>query len=360
MERSSHRVQRRYYALTILVCLVFIFLYSRASSFEPIREFGLSKDYKDLFASHAVNNTLVFVPVNTGMLNWAENLLCSLQQTPFNTSLIIFWALDAAAERTLTSQGRTTYRNPDLFATSENENVRGDTKAYKRMMRERPKFYIDVLSAGFDILMLDADTVFWQSPLAIMPESRDEVEIVYSTDAREFYQSHNAFEDARRRGSYIPPICNGIFWMKSTPETIALWTKMLETWDSWWFATPFGRKNFQDDQRAMDVLLNDGRAKVVAPYPEGIREEIVPVSNKQLDLRVRLLDQTLVVNGHLLMNRRTEYEKNLETSRKAGKDRIAAHFNWWTKEISKEDGAKKVDMMFVNGKGECVSNARKP
>ena len=70
------------------------------------------------------------------------------------------------------------------------------------MMKERPKFFINILSAGFNILMLDADTVFWQSPLLLMPQRDDgnssSVDIVFSTDAREFYQTHDAFEDARR------------------------------------------------------------------------------------------------------------------------------------------------------------------
>ncbi|CAK3919805.1 Histidine--tRNA ligase [Lecanosticta acicola] len=362
MERSSHRVQKRYYSLTIIVSIVFLYLYLRASAFtaRPVRHSdGLSKEYRDLFATNAVNNTLVIVPVNTGMLNWAENLLCSLQSTGFNTSSLIFWALDAAAESTLKAQGRLTYRNAELFATGENENRHGDTRAYKRMMRERPKFYIDVLASGFDILMLDADTVFWQSPLSIVPaggsEARDGVDIVYSTDSREFYQVHNAFEDERRRGAYVPPICNGIFWMKSSKETIALWREMLDTWEDWWFETPFGRKDFQDDQRAMDVLLNDGRARVVAPFPDGIEKETVPVP-PGARLGVRLLDQTQVVNGHLLMNRNNVYEEYLGGLRREGGDRIAAHFNWWTVEVSKEEGAKQLGMMFVDEKGECHPN----
>ena len=135
---------------------------------------GISSNDANTYASHAINNTVVIVPVNAGMLHWAENLLCSLSATSFNTSQIVFWALHEGAESTLRRKGHATYRDPSLFGTNNNENYRGDTPAYHRMMKERPKFFINVLSAGFGILMLDADTVFWQSPLLLMPQRDDE------------------------------------------------------------------------------------------------------------------------------------------------------------------------------------------
>lgn len=78
--------------------------------------------------------------------------------------------------------------------------------------------------ARFDVLILDTDIVFWQSPLAIVPQGKDResVDMVDSTDAREFFTEHDAFADEGRRGSLIPPICNGMFCMKSSKETVSL------------------------------------------------------------------------------------------------------------------------------------------
>ncbi|KXT00880.1 hypothetical protein AC578_976 [Pseudocercospora eumusae] len=353
--------RRRYHILAVLAVLIILYIYlsswTSPAQDRNARFPGISSEFHHVFASHAINNTVIIVPVNTGMIYWVENMLCSLAETSFDVSRIVFWALDLPAQSKLVSKGRTAYHDPTLFATSDNENRHGDTAAYKRMMNERPKFYIDVLSSGFDMLMLDADTVFWQSPELIIPGlGREDIDIVYSTDAREFYQVHNAFEDERRRGPYVPPICNGIFWMRSSNRTIALWSEILSTFQSPLFGTFLGRQGFQDDQRGMDVLLNDGRAQISEPYPDGITSDMIPESGRvQPYLNVQLLDQTMVANGQLLMNRRDSYVEYLDKLKQQGKNRISAHFNWNTKEVSKEDGAKQLGMIFANEEGTCLA-----
>jgi hypothetical protein len=343
----------RFLGLLSIACMLFLFLWPSYTSRIP----GLRGPALENFRKNAINNTVVIVPVNSGMMFWAENLLCSLAHTSFNSSKIVFWALDAEAEIQLTANGRAAYHDRTLFSSSKEENLRGDTRAYKKMMKERPKLFIDVLTAGFDILMLDADTVFWQSPLEILPGEGENVDVVFSTDSREFYEDHNAFEDERRRGSFVPPICNGIFWMKSSSKTISLWREMLDVFQSWRSSVPYGLRDFQDDQRGMDVLLNDGRAQVVGPLPGGLKEGTVPRSPQkrpELALNLRLLDQTRVVNGHLLRNRHDRYVEELAKLRASGKERLGAHFNWWTKEISKMDGARDLGMLFADEYGECI------
>ena len=344
-----------------IICMVTVYLRSpsSASSYSERRARGIPSHALSTFASNAINNTVVVVPINFGMLHLAENLLCSLSTTSFDRSKIVFWTLDSAAQDTLHRQGHATYRDPSLFATSANENLHGDTPAYRRMMRERPKFFIDILTSGFDILMLDADTVFWQSPLLLTPQPDDEadVDVKYSTDAREFYQSHNAFRDSRRRGSIVPPICNGIFWMRSNNHTVKLWTDMLGVFNEPWPMGPIHRKYFQDDQRGMDCMLNDGRAKLVGPLPDGITHDMLPKDDRgKATLKIRLLDQTLVVNGHLLRNRRKTYDENLIRLRQLGTERIAAHMNWYTKDLSKEEGARQMGLYFLDADGRCKAS----
>jgi len=295
------------------------------------------------------------------MLHWADNLVCSLKQTSFNASNIVFWCLDESAQDHLSQRGFATYRDTTLFSVSRDENIRGNTRDYARMMKERPKFYSDLLRTGLDMMMLDVDTIWYQSPLEIVPrwEERSLVDVVYSTDARDFYQAKNAFRDFNRRGPYIPPVCNGVFWMKSSPRTISIWTEMMAVFEaSWWQKPIWTHFLFQDDQRGMDVILNDGRARLVEPFPGGITSEMVQGRYKDTaDLNVRLLDQTQVVNGQLLKFQQRRYHTNLAELRSMGKARIAAHFNWSTRsEGSKDAGAKELGMFYLDDHGECILN----
>lgn len=308
-------------------------------------------------ADHAINNTVVVVPVNTGMLHLAANLLCSLSALSFNTSAIVFWALDDGAQASLAGRGYATYRDATLFSASGDENARGATAAYRRMMRQRPLFFRSVLSSGFDVLMLDADIVFWQSPLVVVPraEDRKSVDMVYSTDAREFFTEHDAFTDAGRRGSLMPPICNGMFWMRSSKATVSLWSEMIAVFEApWWRMGLYRHFWFQDDQRGIDVLLNDGRAKLVAPFPSGITRDMVPNGDDNAArLNVRLLDQTQVANGQLFMFREGLYREKLAQLRAQGEDRISVHMNWNTHVISKTDGAKEKQIYYLDDHGNC-------
>ena len=344
---------RRKIAILIpLACFLYLLLWTWTNWHIPVeplprRTRGIPVTQRHVFANHAVGSTVVVVPVNTGMLHFADNLRCSLSNTTFNPSQIIYWALDKGAEAALQERGLATYFDPSLWSVSGNENAHGDTEAYKKMMRQRPQFYIDVLSAGYDILMIDADFVFWQSPLLMVDEN---VDVVYSTDAREFYATANAFKDPRRKGSLIPPICNGLFWMKSKPATMALWARMLDVFEGESLEMKFLRKTgFSDDQRGMDVMLNDGRAKIVPPYPSGLAAETIPKS--QGNLTVRLLDQTQYVNGQLLMFREEEYARNLK---KNGGNRVAAHMNWDTRKVTKDEGARKKGIFYLTQDGKCT------
>ncbi|KAL2358768.1 nucleotide-diphospho-sugar transferase-domain-containing protein [Cryomyces antarcticus] len=338
-------------AITTVAFYVYAYLATSPLPSSP-RLSNITEDNKRQLVDHSIINTLVIVPVNDGMLSKAENLLCSLRRTSFDTSKILFWALDPDARNTLEEKGHVAYHDPSLFSVSRDTNLQGNTKAYKKMMLERPKFFIDILSTGLDVLMLDADTVFFQSPLLLRDPT---VDAVFSTDAREFYQTHDAFKDRDRRGSRIPPVCNGIFWMKASPKTVRLWQDMLDVFGAGWRTALWRLRAFLDDQRGMDVLLNDGRARLVEPFPDGITRDMVQgrYGDGKCELAVRLLDQTAVVNGHLLKNRKSTYEKNLQSLRREGKDRIAAHLNWNTAEMTKEEGARQLGLWLLDEGGNC-------
>lgn len=312
--------------------------------------------YMEIFKKAAFNNTVIVVPVNTGMLDLAANMRCSLTRTDFDISRIVYWTLDDEAEKTLSKQGYATYRDKSLYGVSGNQNDHGGTDDYRKMMKQRPQFFIDFLSTGYDLMMIDADIVFYQSPLDMMPDSPEDIDIVYSTDAREYYTDHNAFHDHKTQGPLMPPICNGMFWMKSHPDTLAIWTDMWMAFQDQGVRPKghfFDKLNGLDDQRGMDLILNDGRAKVVAPFPEGIDADMVPNKDVNARIRVQLLDQTQYVNGQLFMFRENKYENHLKALRKSGKDRVAVHMNWNTYQISKSEGSIKKEIYYLDGDKKC-------
>ena len=352
------RVSKATQAFSVALLLITLSLYLGLSPWPPQdlspRISRVDDSTKARFADNAIDNTLVVVPVNLAHMFWVDNLLCSLTQTSFDSTKIVFWALDTEVQELLDGRNFTTYHDPSFISVTTDENLHKDTRDFKRMMAERPKFFIDMLSTGFDLLFLDADTVFFRNPLSIRDSN---VDIVFSSDSREFFNKpgKDPFEDVWRRGSRIPPVCNGIFWMKSSANTIKIWQDMLNTFNSGPQLALYKLFVFKDDQRGMDVLLNDGRAKLVGPFPRGITSAmLIGRFDASATLNLRLLDQTEVVSGHLLRNRKTLYTQNLKELRAAGGKPLAIHFNWNPKDQTKESGVKEMGLWQLNEKGKCV------
>lgn len=355
------RVHRAAQALLASLLLVTASLYLSLSSWHTVvapRIPGISSAVKARFANNTVNDTLVVVPVNLAHMIWVENFLCSLSQTTFDAKQIIFWALDPEVQGLLEVRGFTTYHDPSFYSVTTNENLYDDTKNFKKMMKERPKFFIDMLSTGYDLLFLDADTVFFDNPMSIRDPN---VDIVFSSDSREFFNKprKDPFKDVWRKGSRIPPVCNGIFWMKSNAKTIKIWQDMLDVFASGPRLALYKFFVFKDDQRGMDVLLNDGRAKLVEPLPGGITPEMLTGrAGAHADVQVRLLDQTEVVSGHLLRNRKKLFDQNLKELKAGGGQQLAIHFNWDPKDQTKESGVKEMGLWQLTEDGKCSHDTK--
>lgn len=346
--RASH-------ALTCSIILItlslYAILYSTPGTGAP-RVSNINSEIKSEFADNAINNTLVIVPINLGMVKWVDNLLCSLTQTSFDTKRIVFWALDSEVKALLDVRGYVVY------SVTTDGNLHDKSSDFKRMMRERPKFFIDILSTGFDVLVVDADTIFFDNPLAIRDPA---VDMVFSSDSREFFNTpmKDPFKDVWREGSRIPPVCNGMLWMKSNANTLKIWHDMLDVFESGPRLALYRTIVFKDDQRGMNVLLNDGRAKLVEPLPYGITADMLKGrANKKATLDVRLLDQASAVSGHLLKHRTKMYEQNLANLELEGGKRLAIHFNWDPTELDKEEVAKELGLWQLTKEGRCVHDVK--
>ena len=349
--------------LFLLCCIA---AYFRSPRLSDITALSVSNgDYQSL-KRQAVNNTIVVVPINEGMLNFAHNLICSVGKTSFDPKKLVFWTLGEQAGKILEAGGYTTFHDPSLFGVATNENPVHYTDEFHKMMLERPKFFHKVLSTGLDMLFMDVDTVLYDNPLAVVDDNAD---LIFSSDSYEFYGSaagassegsgdSDPFQDIRAKGDKIPPVCMGFFYMRSGANTIRLCESFRDVLTG---APGFDyhreKAGFVDDQSGMDVLLNDGRAQLVDPLPRGIADAMLEGRySGRTELKVRLLDQSWYASGHLFRHRNDEYQRGLEELQANGKSRLGIHFNWDTGEITKVDGAKQMGIWQLTEEGQCMQH----
>ena len=302
---------------------------------------------------YAINNTVIIVPVNKGMLIFAENMICSLKKINFSPKEVVFWTLDEEVGRPLRSWGLNTFHDPSLFGVSEYVGFDYTSPQFGRMMTERPKFFINVLSVGLDLLFLDADIIFYDDPFTIVDQS---VDLTIGSDSRDFFgPDKNPFQDPRGKGDFMPPVCAGTFWMKSNEKTITLFQIMILVFKDDPSVAYLRDKGFSDDQRGLDVLLNDGRANLVEPLPEGITMDMLDDKHSdKAELKVRILDQARVASGHLFLNEHDEYEEHLATLERKGGKKLAIHLNWNTVFKPKIEGAKEMNIWQLTDDGKCT------
>ena len=311
----------------------------------------------DSLKRHAINNTVIIVPINNGMLPFGENLVCSLKKnTNFDPKQLVFWTLGEEVGATLRKQGLTTFHDPELWGTSDNVGSDYSTEGFSEMMAQRPKFWGNVLVAGLDLLFLDADLIFYESPLNLISPN---VDLAIASDGREYFgplDTHqNPWKDAWSRGDYMPSVCAGTFWAKSNKETINLFRIMQMVFEKdpsmRWLRkeTPF-----DDDQRAFDVLLNDGRAGLADPLPQGITDDMM--EGRRPDdarLKVQMWDQARVVSGHLYREKEEEYKEHLQRLEEDGGEKWLIHLNWNKVGMPRMKGAKEMGIWELDEDGQC-------
>lgn len=300
---------------------------------------------------YAINNTLMIVPVNKGMLQYVENMLCSLQKINFDLQNMVFWTLDIEVRGILRERGLNTFYDPSIYGIADFVGING-REHFEHMMIERPKFFINVLSVGLDILFLDADIVFFDDPLKMIDPS---VDLVIGSDGREFFSpAHNPFEDPYSRGNAIPPVCAGSFWMRSNEHTVALWEVMKLVFQDDLSVRYLRDAGVSNDQYGLDVLLNEGRAKLVEPYPEGITADMLDGKDfSDAKLRVRMMDQAFFASGHQFLEIHEDYERALAILEEKGRKKLAIHFNWNGGPTTKIDGARRMGLWYLDDDGEC-------
>jgi len=118
-------------------------------------------------------------------------------------------------------------------------------------------------------------------------------------------------------------------------------------------------KGLTDDQRGFDVLLNDGRAALVEPLPDGITKVISETlgerkNEESAKLKVMILDQAWVASGHLFRNQHEDYQERLERLEERGWGKLAIHLNWNIAVTGKVEGAKEMGIWQLGDDGTCI------
>ncbi|KND04422.1 uncharacterized protein SPPG_00151 [Spizellomyces punctatus DAOM BR117] len=276
-----------------------------------------------IWTNDAGNGTLeefvMIIPANKGMLSMAYNLLCSLRRVG-SDAVPVIWALDMEAVRDLASYRQRhslrfgIYHDPNLFSVSSFEA--GGSDNYWRMMSQRPNFFLTMLrDTKLGVLFVDADIVFYSDPWDIVRKSRG-ADVVITTDARDFY---DLLEDPYEGQPRVPRICAGLFGVRANQQTVRIYEIMAEQMKA-------GASN---DQYALDWILNYSfNSVLVPPIPAGLGLPPDPNHDPSLpSLSVQLLSQTTYINGALYVpHRETEYERRVQMD---GGRRGAIHGNWW-------------------------------
>lgn len=315
-------------------------------------------DIYESLRQYAVNNTVIVVPINQQMLPFAENMVCSLRKINFDTKHLVFWTLGEEVGTTLRDQGLNTFHDPSLYGTTNFTGLSYTSDEFKHMMLERPKFFQRFLATGLDILFLDTDIIFYDNPFKLVDQS---VDLIIGSDSREFFGPRGTvgdpFDDPTRLGDVVPPVCAGTFWMKSNKHTIKPFQIMQDVFEGDPSVIHLRDKGLIDDQRGFDVLLNDGRARLVQPFPDGFTFDSQLVVDSDLEsskLDVRIYDQALVASGHLFRNRHEQYQEYLERLKRRGVEKVAIHLNWYTGDTPKIEGAKEMDIWQLGDNGQCI------
>ena len=314
-----------------------------------------SDPYESL-RQHAVNNTVFIVPINMKMMPFADNLLCSLKKIKFDLKQLVFWTLDEKTGDILREKSLNTFHDPALWGVTDFNGTNYFSPEFKRMMKQRPKFLLNLLSTGLDVLFLDTDIIFYDDPFKIVDHS---VDLVIGSDTRNFFgplgTEKDPFQDPKRLGDRVPPVCAGTFWMKSNKHTIKLWQIMIDVFEEDPSVVYLRDKGFNSDQHGLDLLLNDGRANLVEPLPYGITKDML--GNNTSDaakLSIRMLDQAWVASGHLFRVHFSDYVERVAMLDSKGFGRLAIHLNWDTNEMPKIEGAKKMKIWQLDEHGQCI------
>ncbi|XP_038076419.1 UDP-D-xylose:L-fucose alpha-1,3-D-xylosyltransferase MGP4-like [Patiria miniata] len=285
--------------LTFSMCILYI-AYSTMYLASSVHLAETRLTFKPTFGPCA---RMVLTTTNAAYLEMAENMLTSIQlvRTPSFPNVTVI-AEDEQSYEYMTNltkfhQGLIVQKTKAGMTSSENLKVKTKEHQYQQFVKRRPRYVLEFLEKGYDVLFADADT-FWRKN----PFNDDDFKGDFDIAA------HDEVDRPK-----TPLFCAGFVYYRPTNNTISLvreWVKLLDTTD----------KNTLDQfvfnsliNRELDKNVTGGlKMKTLDPvkYPDGKLYYRVP------GWRDEHINQTIVMHFNFLH----ELDSKVEKIKKLG---------WW-------------------------------
>ncbi|CAF1464829.1 unnamed protein product [Adineta steineri] len=298
------------------------------------------------------------------MMSMGYNLLCSLRKLRVKSlaDKIIFWAVDEEAVTHLQLYRKKNNLSFGIYHPDTKHQIskfqNPGSHGYNQMMRDRAYVYITLIRQyRLSLLFMDADIIFTADPLPdlFLNEDRGQSEdIIYSTDARNFY---NALKDPYEGGPFIPMICGGFFLMRPTEPTIHLLEDLSKTIDidlnandQW---TTHKLLNSRYNSTSNTFIHDPTRTWLVEPFPTGLERRNKSVRTNS-SIKLRLLEQGAYINGHIYGSLHNQYWQEIQKIEKSNPffQRIMIHANTWAED--KLQLMKRNHLWFLGSDDVCI------
>ena len=179
------------------------------------RLMNFSREHPCNFTPKPNSSDVVIVTfVNTAWIDLARNWICSAENVGLKKNLFLI-----ALQPNVCShfQGIPCYEHP---SSNFQETVMGEPE-YQKLVIERTRLVLNLLSCGERILLADADTTFLRNPLDYLNTESKSNDILFQADSSGISLIDSFLNKIFRY------ICGGFIYMKSNYATRHLWLSVL-------------------------------------------------------------------------------------------------------------------------------------
>jgi hypothetical protein len=269
----------------------------------------------------------IIVPFNAAWLNIAKHVDCSLKAA--GVTKVFCWALDEKAETLGRQHGLNTYYDDRFTSTSDHAGLFSD--AYLEMMRQIPRFWLDVLNAGYDMVFLDADIIVLQDPveyiakqIATIRSKADKNVSKLEKIVPDIIMQIDGFGLVSKYDTYFHTEgCAGFFYMRSTNGMKIIMRKLAYLLDHFAEMSESKKhvvkKRHWNDQTGLQFLLDKYG---VIKSPGGAWK--MPEGKKPL-VMLQFFDQFDIANGHVMFHYKRR--KAIFATRPKGAYPVLVHAN---------------------------------
>eukprot|EP00124_Ichthyophonus_hoferi_P004651 Ihof_evm1s539 gene=Ihof_evmTU1s539 len=218
--------------------------------------------------ARAVNNTVVLGFTGDSYLTLARNWLCSVKSILGNTNYLVVAFNQASRDAMIEMERRTggddmaVYFDETLLYNKKmnfKPRTANAQRAWKEIMSVKTTVIEAIIRLGYNILVMDADTVLLQNPFSYVWGRSKDCDIQWQADGKDRF----LWEDLQARTHFNA----GVYFAHSTPLLRELYTRWLEAYQC---------KKGRREQHALTIVLhNTYRGRWTLHNPE-IEPKVVP------------------------------------------------------------------------------------